>query len=87
MTEREKRIKEMVGIAHPIYGANYLDIIALGRLVDAGYRKADEVRKETATAILSAWKQISRSYDSGETQKKSFERIARLAEWYGVEVE
>ena len=46
-----------------------------------------EERKETAGTILSAWKQISRSYDIGETQKKSFERIDRLSEWYGAEVE
>ena len=58
------------------------------RVKDKAYRKGyADGKKDTALAILSAWKQIARSYDSGETQKKSFERIDRLAEWEGVKKE
>lgn len=58
------------------------------RIKERAYRKGyKDGQNETAWAILSAWKQISRSYDSGETQKKAFERIDRLAEWFGVKAE
>lgn len=58
------------------------------RIKDKAYRKGyADGRDETELAILSTRKQIARIYDSGETQKKSFERIDRLAEWYGVKEE
>lgn len=50
MTEQEKRekaIKEMIEIAFPTYRTEQ-DVIAIQRLYDAGYRKAEEVQKETA---------------------------------------
>lgn len=62
MTEREKRIEEMAKqglekkrildemckIAYPIYPPTDREYRALMNLVDADYRKADEVRGETA---------------------------------------
>lgn len=101
MTEQENREKAIGEFAKDIFNAkSFVDNPFIDNrkgndrywsiaeeLTAKGYRKADEVRKETAKEILSVWKQIATSYDSGKTQEKAFERIARLAEWYGVEVE
>lgn len=90
MCNRKMTCEECIGVHGDIYFRDKSDCkycFAATRAYNAGYRKADEVRKETAKEILSVWKQIATSYDSGKTQEKAFERIARLAEWYGVEVE
>ena len=58
------------------------------RIKDKAYRQGyADGQKEGVLIVLCCWKQIARSYDSGETQKKSFERIDRFAEWHGLKEE
>ena len=58
------------------------------RIKDKAYRKGyADGQKEGVLAVLCCWKHKARSYESGEPQKQSFERIAYLAEWYGVKEE
>lgn len=52
MTEREKIMQDMERVAFPIYKPNSKDIMVLGALYDAGYRKEEEVQKETAKKFL-----------------------------------
>lgn len=70
----------------------------LGYLIDAGYRRADEVRKKTAKEIFDkiqekicvfTTKGKSEHYNNGYCQAISDidKRIQEVAEEYGVEVE
>lgn len=91
MTEREKRIEEMSEVAYPTYnGISYIDYEALCRLADADYRKADEVKKETATEFLFEARRIIAEYEHsiyGEMFLEVFDKLLQVAKEFGVEVD
>lgn len=85
--DKQKEIESMVQIAYnyskefantPYYKGVYTDMEAV---CEAGYRKADEVRKETAKEIL---REVWREMWSGEPLDVF---VLKLAEKYGVEVD
>lgn len=64
MTEQEKRDKAfypMIMAAYPL-GADYPEVAAIQRLIDAGYRKEEEVQKETAIKILNRLVDIAEKF-------------------------
>ena len=91
MTKQEQ-IEEMAKIVDEMYNVytTTADDIAEG-LYNAGYRKAEEVRKETAKDIINKiiyYTMINTKAIDGVINKKSFmECVEVLAEQYGVEVE
>ena len=93
MAEREKRIEEIARILCKQNwnctkctfenGCLYKDNAQL--IYDAAYRRADEVRKETAKEILQEIASVF--YAVGDVFELTRQDIQELAEHYGVEVE
>jgi len=78
MTEHDRIHYEMITVAYPV-GATYHEVVAIQRLVNAGYRKADEVRKEIFSKLI----EVSKNFDGNLP-------LGVLKAWaieYGVEVE
>lgn len=67
MTEREKVMQDMEKVAFPIYKPNSKEIMILGALYDAGYRKADEVRKEIFDKLTETFMEMT-AYGSDSNQ-------------------
>ena len=94
--DREKEIEEIEKIIEDnAYTYDYIWTVfgtssAAEKLIDAGYRKADEVRKETAKEILQML--VGRTLVNKEVDGYWFWTITAddvrfIAEKYGVEVE
>ena len=85
---KEKEIEEMVEIARkysenfantPYYKGVYTDMEAI---YEAGYRKADKVRKETAKEIWKDFKLQRNHFDDWE-----WEVVKLICRTYGIEVD
>jgi len=90
LEKREKAIEEMIEIAFPTY-RNERDVIAIQRLYDAGYRKEEEVIKETLQKLFKVVKENVFDYGT-DAEEGLFLAIdintltAVIAEQFGVEI-
>lgn len=89
---KEEQIREIIIEIHPcyIYQADPSPREIAKQIYESGYRKADEVRKETAREILQKIKAFPRdwihSYQKGAIILREAE-INQIATEFGVEVE
>lgn len=104
MTEQEKRIEKMGSDIEKLKCGKYHDCSScdmkdymfcqsakLARdLYDEGYRKEEEVRKETATKFLFEAKRILAEYEHsiyGEMFIEVFVKLLQVSKEFGVEVD
>lgn len=90
MTERDRIYYEMITVAYPL-GATYHEVVAIQRLVNAGYRKEEEVQKKTAKRFLKMLYDMGVDRQTVETcgfYDVNGSALARfVSQEFGVEVE